>query len=36
MDIFAQILGLIGAGLNIGSFQMKNSRRLIFFQFLGS
>ncbi len=36
MEIIAQILGLFGAGFNIGSFQIKNSRKLIFFQFLGS
>lgn len=36
MDIVAQIFGLFGAAFNIGSFQLKSSRKLILFQFLGS
>ena len=35
-DIIAQGLGIVGAALNIGSFQMKKNKTLITFQFLGS
>lgn len=36
MEIFAQILGLIGAGFNIGSYQLKKNSHLMLSQFLAS
>lgn len=36
IDIVAQGLGIIGAGFNIGSFQLKSNKKLILCQFLGS
>ena len=36
MQIIAQGLGLLGAAFNIGSFQLKSNKKLIFCQFLGS
>ena len=32
----AQLLGIIGAAFNIGSFQLKSNKKLILSQFLGS
>lgn len=34
--VIAQSLGIIGAGFNIGSFQLKSNKKLILCQFLGS
>ena len=36
MQTFAQILGVIGAGFNIGSYQLKKNKHLMIFQFLAS
>ena len=36
IDIVAQGLGIMGAGFNIGSFQLKSNKKLILSQFLGS
>lgn len=35
-QLIAQGLGILGAALNIGSFQMKSNKKLILCQFLGS
>ena len=35
-DIISQGLGILGAALNISSFQMKSNKKLILCQFLGS
>lgn len=36
LDVIAQVLGMLGMLMNVGSFQMKDQRRLILVQLFGS